>query len=138
MNFLVQTRGAMADFDYNRKYVVISISNDGDDKPEIKETANLKDVLFLQFDDIDVPKQGHREFNDDHAREIINFYEHYKSDIDAIVVHCQMGMSRSPGVAAALQLVHDGDDDIWFKTKTPNRLVYRKILGAAAEKGLLG
>lgn len=45
-----------------------------------------------------------------------------------MVLHCDAGMSRSPGVAAALSKVLVGDDSQFFKRYRPNMRVYRTLL----------
>ena len=45
-----------------------------------------------------------------------------------VVLHCDAGMSRSPGLAAALSKVLVGDDTEFFKRYRPNMRVYRTLL----------
>ena len=73
-------------------------------------------------------------FSRGHARLILGFAKALGTSVEAIVVHCEGGLSRSPGVAAALQKIMEGDDTEWFKSKTPNSLVYSLILEEATEE----
>ena len=52
-----------------------------------------------------------------------------------IIVHCDAGISRSSGVAAAIAKHYDGDDSEYFYSGQfcPNMWCYRKTLTALAE-----
>lgn len=69
-------------------------------------------------------------FNEDKAREILQFAAEMWPQIECLMVHCHAGMSRSPAVAAALEHIYhgNGSDNYWFEQKTPNMMVYRTIL----------
>jgi predicted protein tyrosine phosphatase len=63
-------------------------------------------VLRLQFDDI--TERGVESdilFAADHARAITDFVDMWP-DAERVVVHCNMGVSRSPGVALGLCDAH--------------------------------
>lgn len=85
------------------------------EKPDI-----IKYVEFCQFDDIDnsIPCQGLIPMRDVDAIKIVNAIEKYKDGIKQIVVHCDAGYSRSPGVAAAIELALNGKgaDEKYFNT----------------------
>jgi hypothetical protein len=52
-------------------------------------------------------------------------------DLDAIVVNCEAGMSRSAGVAVALSRILNGDDSQMVREKPLfNRMVYRTVMEA--------
>ena len=72
-----------------------------------KQFPSLSDrfaaVLRLAFSDITEP-MDHPDsvlFNDGHAKEIVTFIGDWR-DVNRIVIHCQAGLSRSPGVAMGL------------------------------------
>jgi predicted protein tyrosine phosphatase len=99
------------------------------------EPARISDsflaVLRLHFDDVIAPTDpSDILFATEHARAIDEFVDRWP-DVDRIVFHCNMGMSRSPGVAlgvcdirgwatAAIERSHPG----W------NRLVRRTLVDA--------
>jgi len=96
------------------RHVWISIGDP--DKPDAKVRQNelCRDVLRLKFDDCDetddsewvpmVPNQ---------AKEIVDFVCKHKDEIDMILVHCEAGISRSAGTAAALSIwLNDHDSGI--------------------------
>ena len=60
--------------------------------------SGWKDVLRLSFHDTDVAKEDYDLFNEAQAREVIDFIERH-TDVERIVVHCNMGVSRSAAVA---------------------------------------
>jgi predicted protein tyrosine phosphatase len=70
------------------------------------EPANVSDrfvaVLRLHFDDItERALSSDILFAADHARAITTFIDKWP-DIERVMVHCNMGVSRSPGVALGL------------------------------------
>jgi len=82
------------------KEICISIS-DPDAEPANISAAFVA-VLRLHFDD--VTQRGLPSdilFAQDHARAIVDFVDEWP-DADRVMVHCNMGVSRSPGVALGL------------------------------------
>jgi len=63
----------------------------------------FRDVLRVSFTDITEPTglDGHVLFTTEHAAKILDFIDRW-SDVDAIVIHCVGGLSRSPAVGMAL------------------------------------
>lgn len=47
-----------------------------------------------------------------------------------VLVHCEEGMSRSAGVAAALAHIYNGNDTHWYRTKLPNSHVRHCVMYA--------
>lgn len=109
---------------------------------------NIKDILRLCFADADTPgmavagtgEDAHQYMaswsdlmSDEDGAEIKEFVEQYR-DID-IIVHCDAGISRSSGVAAAILKYLTGDDSAIFDDPrySPNMLCYRKTLSALME-----
>ena len=82
------------------KEICISIS-DPDAEPA-NVSALFEAVLRLHFDD--VTERGQPSdilFARDHARAITEFLDKWP-DAERVMVHCNMGVSRSPGVALGL------------------------------------
>lgn len=124
-------------------HIIISIQDPNNRKSfkGVGTTDQTLEVLNLDFHDVSskkgyIPKMlmGIPEdqeiiyFNKKHAKKVISIYERNKDKADIVAIHCDAGMSRSPGIAAALQKIHTGNDFLWFNTKTPNMLVYRTIM----------
>jgi predicted protein tyrosine phosphatase len=65
-------------------------------------SPSFQAVLRLQFDDV-VERGDPADilFAEEHAREIVAFMERW-ADVDRVILHCNMGVSRSPGVALGL------------------------------------
>lgn len=137
MKFQVEDRGTILSINPTVPHCIISISDTREDRADPAVNDLTRDVLFLNFHDTNEPKPGMDLFTVRHAIDVLNFYERYKGEVGLFVAHCNAGMCRSPAVIAALQKIHTGNDDNWFRTKTPNSLVYRTILGEAYERGLL-
>jgi len=94
-------------------HAMISITTPGDDLADLADNDNRVDLLRIQFHDLTdihvkeaekggVPK--HMVFpNVGHANQILDWFENLdQSKTDCLIIHCNEGCSRSPGVAAAL------------------------------------
>lgn len=140
MDLYVYSRRAMEARAAEREpHVIISITTPGalDGLAKFRVNRFTHGVLRLEFADLDQPVGGMTEeqlFSDEQAKTIFNFVSrHVKGGVKNIAVHCDGGLSRSPGVAAALAVIlkGTGEDAEFFRTKRPNMRVYRKILNAA-------
>lgn len=137
MRFNVETVGSIGNINPTVPHVIISISDTVAERAEPATNDKTLDVLFLAFHDADKPGIGVDLISPVHVNQILNFYLRYRDEAELFIAHCIAGQCRSPAVIAALQKIETGNDDIWFRTKTPNRLVYRMILEAAYERGLI-
>jgi len=136
MKFRVESRGTIKGITPREKHVIISISDDVDMQLNDVGSDTTQDVLFLHFHDTNDYKPGFTTFNVDHADKILDFYQRYVGETEMFIAHCYAGMCRSPAVIAALQKINMGNDDVWFKTKRPNSLVYNILLMRAYERGI--
>ena len=87
--------------------------------------------MRLAFPDADSAVDGYSEddlFGTRHADQVWDFVLGHRDEIGRVVLHCDAGLSRSPGVAAALSRVLVGDDSGFFKRYRPNMRVYRTLL----------
>jgi predicted protein tyrosine phosphatase len=121
-----------------KPHVMIRITDPKQDFPPLKDNPNRVAVLELKFSDID--GKGYRTwskndqekhkgiFEDSHAQQIVDFIHTHSPD--KVVVHCNAGISRSAGVAAAIAKFLTGSDECIFKDNRylPNMYVYRKLL----------
>lgn len=90
----------------------------------------IKRVLRLAFDDVD---GGGWAMTAEDARQIAQFVAENKDRL--IIVHCDAGVSRSAGIAAALLKFYNGDDTPIFDNPKycPNMLCYRLMLNQLIE-----
>ena len=112
--------------------IVISITDPTSKHPEYPENNLLLDVLKIHFDDIEDKFSTLTVFNENHAKEILEFVNKYKDKTERIVCQCQAGISRSSATAAALSIILDGHgSDNWIfsdRRYIPNMKVYRTLL----------
>jgi len=110
-------------------HILIIIKTPGQEDYKPMDNKNRLAVMTLIFHDADVADGGiHNAFNESHAERILGFVEKWKDKIGEIVINCTAGFSRSPGVAAALSKIINGDDEEYFRKYSPNMLVYITIL----------
>jgi predicted protein tyrosine phosphatase len=127
------------------KHIFVSISTPHDPAgpARLRTNALTLGVLQLQFYDADrawakdssgnavrVVSEDYEldMFHPRHARAVLAFVDAHPN-AERVVVHCDAGLSRSPGVAAALAYVYNGDDAYFFKRHSGlNRRAYRMIL----------
>jgi predicted protein tyrosine phosphatase len=95
--FVVLSRDDAERYEPRGREICISISDP--DAPPARVSSRFAAVLRLNFDD--VTERGEPSdilFAEDHAREIREFLDKWPS-AERVVVHCNAGVSRSPGVA---------------------------------------
>jgi predicted protein tyrosine phosphatase len=87
---------------YEPRGVEVCISIGDPRAPPARLSRGFAAVLRLTFNDIESsPGDEDILFAPDHAGEILRFVAKWP-DVDRIVVHCEFGVSRSPGVALGL------------------------------------
>lgn len=133
-------------------HIIISIRTPGAQPANFPRGPETRAVLFCEFHDLDERYRAHligskdagmmmgstdaalldvKEaalFSPEDARRILAFFKLHRQDVETTVVQCEGGMSRSAGVAAALAKICGEDDTTFFRSKTPNMLVYRTLL----------
>jgi len=142
--FSICNRDTISTKCFGFKHHLISIHSPEDSPPTLPPCENRLDVLTLGFSDInyipkdpnvakammaDVIKEIHVVYFDDKmAKQILDFVKKRYDDGNDYVIHCDAGISRSPGVAAALSKIYLNDDNWYFERYLPNSLVYTIIL----------
>ncbi len=143
MEFLVLSRDKIRDYITTKRHILIQIYCHNDYPEPIKDLSSRVDTLQLQFDDWNNSQRTKLEgiyknsqklsemifFNDNHAKDIIQFVKKYLDKIELVVVQCDAGISRSAAVAAALSKCINDTDEYFFKNYLPNSLVYSIIMG---------
>lgn len=148
MNLIVKSRkGAVAGNGICDPHIIISIFTPGDDPPQPAQNKYTRQIIQFAFDDLDTsPGPATRLalgnpilFGDEEARAIAERVEAWRQKgIDTVVCHCDAGISRSVGVAAAIAKHYNDDDSSFFNPPNgvayhPNMLVYKKVLNALYE-----
>lgn len=116
-------------------FIVVSIRDPTSHRPRIRQQVGLRDILYLAFHDAE-PVQGFqlpksiRLMNPKQATQIATFVTEQRNAISTIVVHCEQGMSRSPGVAAAVGHFWNIPVQELIESTQPNPYVYRLVLEA--------
>jgi predicted protein tyrosine phosphatase len=132
MQFFVYSRpGIEGAPPHEAPHVVISITTTPDDEARIPEAPACREILRLSFPDADGSVAGYAEgalFSANDADRIWKLVLRHREEIALVVLHCDAGLSRSPGVAAALAKILEGDDAVFFKRYRPNMRVYRTML----------
>lgn len=128
LTLLVLSRELLRTFTYKQKYAVISIVDPTDNPARLEKDLNRIAALYVPFRDVE---EGQYSINSFQANLITSFVNTMLSmKVNFIVVQCELGVSRSAGVAAALSKHFNGADDLFFKHYVPNMLVYRSILNS--------
>ena len=132
---------------HEKPAVMISVSDPHmvyDYTPFVSDTNGVKAILPLCFADADEPGPDIYGFETeeadlmsfDHAQKIVQLLkDNPQTDI---IVHCDAGISRSAGIAAAILKYFTGSDEQIFRDTyyCPNTWCYRKTLGALRQSGL--
>ncbi len=118
-------------FQSNRPWAAISITSSGD-FPILSEDNRLG-LLRLVFEDITQPNTP-RSFAPAQAAEILDFVASVWDQAEVFLIHCDVGLSRSPAVAAAPSQIYYGDGERWFELDFPNRLVYEVLIAEHARR----
>lgn len=110
--------------------VIVSISDKHAYAPEFYKNDNIWDVCHLFFDD---EEAGPSCMTESDAAILVDFVRRYENEDVDLFVHCNGGVSRSAGCAAAIMLMDWGDDGAIFDDGRycPNMHCYRYVLNAA-------
>ena len=118
-------------------HLIISINSSEDNAREVRlqrceQTIGVHSVVF---GDVDHDEEGKvPAMTEDQARAIWKFIEENRSNIGRILVHCDGGRSRSPGVGAALGAMLNHDDKKFFMRYTPNMHCYRTMINTCPDE----
>ena len=111
--------------DFDGRKIIISISDLYENKAGFnRKNKSIKEVLYLSFED--VGESGADSMTADDAEKVKNFILRWADKADTIWVQCEMGVSRSAGIAMAL-MEHfrlDLTPIILNSTYCPNMLCY--------------
>lgn len=106
------------------KSILISITDPGREHPKVSGSWRS---LQLKFHDIDeVREEGDTIINEWHAVNILKYLD--ITQPEEIVINCEAGISRSAGVAVALEEILNGNKKSFKKYPNHNRKVASTIL----------
>ena len=131
MRFDVSSRKMVENYSTEEKHINISIANPKAPRAKLPKLESRVDALFITC--ADSCKVGYKVskgdlFNKSLAEAVWRFVDKYKDEVDLIVVNCELGISRSSGMSAAISKILNGDDMDFFKYFIPNMDVYRKMM----------
>ena len=127
MQIDVVNRARITTLKGNKETGVISIFSSNDTAPKI--SREFKSCIKLQFDDIDDMREGLILFNESMANKLLNYVDKcVLLGVYKLIIHCDAGLSRSPGVAVALNEIYNGIKIVPPCWQHYNRRVYKIII----------
>lgn len=102
MQVIYMSRLEAERFDNDKNYIIISITDPNQPVAQLEKSNNCNGILRQKFYDIDVPVKGYKLMDSYQADEIATFVKNHKDFVDIIIVHCEAGISRSAGIAMAI------------------------------------
>lgn len=139
MKILVMSRQKAKSASYHRAWPTTAIISivDVEAKPVYfsPEATWIKSILKLRFDDVE--KGEDNCLSREQAGRIADFFLKTRDQVEQIIVHCEAGVSRSAGVAAALLKYAGEDQNQILKNPKyrPNMTCYRMVLNCLHESG---
>jgi len=110
------------------RHLMISVTDPGSKPAKIPDCQSRIALLRLSFWDTEDRYHGDGVISAHHIDELVRFVNSYSHEVNSIVVHCEMGVSRSAAIVAALiKMAGHSPYDI-FANYLPNLLVYSEIL----------
>ena len=117
--------------DFEGDKIIISISDPFNEPAHFNKNNNsIKEILYLSFYDISEETKdifgGYSSMSPDDALKVVHFVNKWKDKVDTIWVHCEVGVSRSAGIAMAIMehLNMDLTPILESTTYYPNMLCY--------------
>ena len=91
----------------------------------------------VKFDDVE--RGAANCITEADALKIVSFVAEEEKCIDKLIVHCEAGVSRSAGVAAAImKALYDDDRPVFNNPRyVPNMTCYRTVLNVFYSEGLM-
>lgn len=132
MKYQVLSRSKAKKLSYKRlsePTVIISITDIESEPVSFARNPQIKSILRLSFDDVGYGESGAMEEKD--AERIAEFCLRWLPDV-SFVVHCEMGVSRSAGVCAAILKHFEGKEEEIFSNAeySPNMHCYGLVVAA--------
>ena len=128
LNVVVSNRSKSESFrpDTTERWAAISIFTPGDSPAEL---VGFVKVIHLCFDDVCSSMPNTTRFTPQMAEQTWAFVDEIlDADIPNLLVHCDAGMSRSPGMAIAIDEIVNGSTTRAAQHPYYNSLVYRSMV----------
>lgn len=103
-------------------------------KRQLLGISGVKDVLNLCFGDYtpnDKDLDGEKLFSESQAKQVIEFVDKYKNEVEMFVIHCDAGVSRSGAVGTFISRYLELDEAELLKMNPyiqPNHFVLNTLL----------
>ena len=111
--------------------IALIVIHNGWIPPSHWEDQKISYYMDIEFDDTSDPNDTqYRPITKDQARIIANFIKDVYDRVDHIVCSCVAGLSRSPGVGAAICKKYHLDDNEIYNGTYPNSLVKQLVYEA--------
>jgi protein-tyrosine phosphatase len=136
MNFYVYSRqkAKRASYKIKEPTLIISITDPLLNINTFAPNSNIVSICRVQFDDVNEEnaRPGEVLMTSQDAAKIKEHLMTYKDKVESIIVHCEVGVSRSAGIMAAIQKYMIGDDSAIFDNDkfSPNMHCYNLMLSA--------
>jgi len=112
------------------KSILISIASPGRDHPKVPGGWRTLQLKFHDLDEVRI--KGDVIINEWHAVNILKYLD--TTQPEEIVINCEAGISRSAGVAVALEEILNGNNKAFKKYPNHNRRVTSTILRVWQER----
>lgn len=126
VDILVLSRKEAITYIPDRPYWIVGLCDPTKDLPKYPKSDKLKGGLQLQFYDSNLPEHC---IKPEQAQRIVDYVNLCDAG-DLIIVHCEAGLRRSSGCAAAIADGLEIGSDFFFKRYIPNSIVYKEVLDA--------
>lgn len=133
MKFEIYNRQTIVNIAPNVPHIIISITNEGKEHPDVPINSNCHGVIRLNFADATPSASyGMKLISKTDAEEILDFVLENFKDVELIICQCDGGISRSSATAGVLSYILNGSDaEVQNDTKyVPNMHVYNTLLRA--------
>lgn len=113
-------------------HIIISVTDPGSAEAAIPANEQCRGILRLAFHDAEPSRfffapLDRRLMTSQQAQQVWNFFRQHATNIEAVLVHCEKGLSRSPAIAAALCRSTGDDESRFFREFEPNRHVFTML-----------
>lgn len=142
MKIVILSANHFSQFNLSPTDMIISITSPGFEHPR-QGTGNIP-RLNLHFHDVTEEFELNNgstwhTMDDSQAKNIVDFFVENQSKCDRVIVHCEAGISRSPGVAIGLCRYFDIVNENEIRDKFPHfNITVSKRIWRVCQQKLIG